>query len=163
MENEELLKALSVLSESTRTEILFTIASEGELRAKDVLKKFDITQPTLSHHLNFLLENEIIRSRKEGRCVWYSVNKEMMLELSDLLKKLADPKTAAKIEKAPEQPKVKAKSPAKKSTGTPSLKKNSSVPKLKQKVEAPDIEELKKKKKKKSEKDKKKKDKKKKK
>ena len=103
-ENEELLKALSVLSESTRTEILFTIASEGELRAKDVLKKFDITQPTLSHHLNFLLENEIIRSRKEGRCVWYSVNKEMMLELSDLLKKLADPKTAAKIEKAPEQP-----------------------------------------------------------
>ena len=151
MKKEDLIQTLSALSEPTRLQILFCIASGGELRAKDILKEFDITQPTLSHHLNLLIERELISSRKDGRCVWYSVNSRTTKEISDLILKLNDPKSLGKVSSA--------KTAAKKA---PAVKKSTSVPKTKQKIAAPEITPVKKKKKKDKEKDKKKKDKKKK-
>jgi len=148
MKKEDLIQTLSALSEPTRLQILFCIASGGELRAKDILEEFDITQPTLSHHLNLLIERGLISSRKDGRCIWYSVNKKTTQEISDLILKLNDPKA---IGKPVAQPKA------------PAVKKKAAVPKPKQKIAAPDISGKKKKKKdKEKDKDKKKKDKKKK-
>ncbi len=149
MKKEDLIQTLSALSEPTRLQILFCIASGGELRAKDILKEFDITQPTLSHHLNLLIERGLISSRKDGRCIWYSVNRKTTQEISDLILKLGEP---GAISKTP------AKTTTKK---TPAVKKKAAVPKPKQKI-ASETSEPKKKKKKDKEKDKKKKDKKKK-
>lgn len=75
-ENEEqLIKVLSVLSESVRYRILSLIASRGELTAKDILSEFDFTQPTLSHHMSCLTEAGLVNVERRGRFAYYSVNK----------------------------------------------------------------------------------------
>ena len=70
MKNEELINAVAVIAEPVRIQILRLIASRGELRAKDILPKFDITQPTLSHHMAILEEHALVSARKDGRCVY---------------------------------------------------------------------------------------------
>ena len=76
--DNEISRILSVMSEPTRIRIIRLISGSGELRSCDLLPEFEITQPTLSHHLNVLLENDVLTSRKAGRCVYFSVNKTTM-------------------------------------------------------------------------------------
>ncbi|MCR5617804.1 MAG: metalloregulator ArsR/SmtB family transcription factor [Clostridiales bacterium] len=150
-----LVEMLSVLAEPTRIKILECISREGELCAKDILPMFAITQPTLSHHLNLLIDNKILTSRKEGRFVFYKVDRKSMEALRKLIDSFTEPPVVGKIKKT----QVSSKSAEKK----PVLKKSSSVPLPKTVIASPDLEEIKKnKKKKKSDKKKKDKDKKKK-
>jgi ArsR family transcriptional regulator len=46
----------------------------GEKCACVLLESLDITQPTLSHHMNILVESGIVSARKEGRWMYYSIN-----------------------------------------------------------------------------------------
>ena len=78
MADLNIAQMLSVLAEPTRIRILECISREGEMCAKDILPVFAITQPTLSHHLNLLLDNDILSARKDGRFVYYSVNIKSM-------------------------------------------------------------------------------------
>lgn len=65
-----LLKAISSL---IRLEIL-DLLSCGELCACDLLDYFQITQPTLSHHMKSLINSNLINIRKEGTKRFYSLN-----------------------------------------------------------------------------------------
>ena len=87
--DNEISRVLSVMSEPTRIRIIRLISGSGELRSCDLLPEFEITQPTLSHHLNVLLENGILMSRKEGRCVYFSVNKGTMSLVAELMAGIA--------------------------------------------------------------------------
>lgn len=78
------------MSEPTRIRIIRLISGAGELRSCDLLPEFEITQPTLSHHLNVLLENDVLTSRKDGRCVYFSVNKGTMSLVADLMASIAN-------------------------------------------------------------------------
>jgi len=152
----KIVEMLSVLAEPTRIKILEVIAREGELCAKDILPVFAITQPTLSHHLNLLIDNDILSSRKDGRFVYYSINKKSMEQLKKLLDTFTEPPVVSSVKKSKTQVvKQKDKKPV--------LKKTSSVPSPKIVIASPDLEEIKRsKKKKKSDRKKKDKDKKKK-
>ena len=88
--DNEISRVLSVLSEPTRIRIIRLISGSGELRSCDLLPEFEITQPTLSHHLNLLLENDVLTSRKEGRCVYFSINKGTMSLVADLMAGIAN-------------------------------------------------------------------------
>ena len=147
--NLNIVEMLSVLAEPTRIKILECISREGELCAKDILPMFAITQPTLSHHLNLLLDNKILSARKDGRFVYYKVDKKSMDALKKLIESFTEPPVVGKVKKAPA---VKA------AEKKPVLKKKSSVPMPKTVIASPDLEEIKKNKKKKQA-DKKKKDK----
>lgn len=152
--NLNIVEMLSVLAEPTRIKILECISREGELCAKDILPMFAITQPTLSHHLNLLLDNKILSARKDGRFVYYKVDKKSMDALTKLIESFTEPPVVGKVKKTPA---VKA------TEKKPVLKKKSSVPMPKTVIASPDLEEIKKnKKKKKADKKKKDKDKKKK-
>ncbi|SEV87352.1 DNA-binding transcriptional regulator, ArsR family [Ruminococcaceae bacterium KH2T8] len=159
------VKKLSVMAEPMRMKIMKVIADAGKLRAKDILDEFAITQPTLSHHMNLLLDSDLVLAQKDGRCVWYSINPVAVSEIRDLIDELSvKGKPSSKSRAATVAPvKPIRKTTAVKKTKTsdkPALKNDSSVPKPKNKIEVPDIEELKKKKEKKKKKpEKKKKDK----
>ncbi|MCQ2532457.1 MAG: metalloregulator ArsR/SmtB family transcription factor [Saccharofermentans sp.] len=81
--------ALTVMAEPMRQNILSMVGSAGRLRGKDILDQLDLTQPTLSHHMNVLLGANLITARKEGRCVWYSVNKTTVKAISDAILSLS--------------------------------------------------------------------------
>ena len=149
------------MAEPVRIKILNTIASKGEICAKDILPEFAVTQPTLSHHMRVLVENDLVLARKEGRNVYYSVNTATVKELADMLIQLGEPPV---VQTTPEGKGLtnKRTQTRRKQAKAPALKKSSSVPVPKVPAKAPDIEKLKKKKKKKSKDKDKKKDKKKK-
>lgn len=68
------------LGDKTRLEIV-EMLFEGEKCACSLLEKFDITQPTLSHHMKILCDCGLIIGRKEGKWTHYSISCEVLTEL----------------------------------------------------------------------------------
>jgi len=64
-----------VLSDPNRLMIV-DMLSCGELCACVILEKFQITQPTLSHHMKNLCDSKLVKGRKEGKWMYYSLNDE---------------------------------------------------------------------------------------
>ena len=67
------------------------ILSCGELCACEILKYFDISQPTLSHHLAILSESGLVETRKEGKWIHYRIHPRTARELHDFFKLLTEP------------------------------------------------------------------------
>lgn len=65
------------LGDSNRLQIVQTL-SGGEKCACKLLEQFEITQPTLSHHMKTLCECELVDVRKEGKWSHYSLNCETL-------------------------------------------------------------------------------------
>lgn len=97
--DNEISRVLSVMSEPTRIKIIRLISGSGELRSLDLLPEFEITQPTLSHHLNLLLENNVLIARKQGRYVYFSVNRGTMNLVAELMAGIASGKASVPMVK----------------------------------------------------------------
>lgn len=69
-DNSRIFKALS---DPNRLRILSMI-SDRELCACRILERFEITQPTLSHHMRVLSDCDLIHERKEGKWTYYRLN-----------------------------------------------------------------------------------------
>lgn len=65
------------LGDSNRLQIV-QMLSDGEKCACKLLEQFEITQPTLSHHMKILSECGLIETRKEGKWSHYSLNCETL-------------------------------------------------------------------------------------
>jgi DNA-binding transcriptional ArsR family regulator len=61
------------LADPTRREIL-NILKKGELSAGEIHDFFDITKPSLSHHLSILKEAKLVNANKNGQSIIYSLN-----------------------------------------------------------------------------------------
>lgn len=65
------------LGDSNRLQIV-QMLSDGEKCGCKLLEKFEITQPTLSHHMKILCECGLVDIRKEGKWSHYSLNCETL-------------------------------------------------------------------------------------
>jgi len=78
----------SVLGNDTRFRIVGFLAS-GEKCVCNIFKKLDLPQNLVSHHLGILREKGLIADRKDGKWVYYSLNKKVLEEskkaLADIL------------------------------------------------------------------------------
>ena len=72
------------LSDPNRLMIV-DMLSCGELCACIILEKFQITQPTLSHHMKTLCESGLVNGRREGKWTYYSLNEEVVQEFRAFL------------------------------------------------------------------------------
>lgn len=81
MSYKELSTILKVLSEPSRLEIL-DLLSCGELYACDLLEHFQFSQPTLSHHMKLLVDNELVYTRKDGNKHMYQLNHVILDEIN---------------------------------------------------------------------------------
>lgn len=61
------------LGDANRLQIV-KMLSDGEKCGCKLLEAFDITQPTLSHHMKILCECGLVETRREGRWSHYSLN-----------------------------------------------------------------------------------------
>jgi len=80
-ENALLFKALS----DPNRLMIVDMLSCGELCACIILEKFQITQPTLSHHMKTLCESGLVNGRKDGKWMYYSLNDEAILSFRGFL------------------------------------------------------------------------------
>lgn len=75
----ELFKALS---DETRTRILHLLGRR-ELCVCDLAFLLDMSLPAVSHHLRFLKALRLVRSRKDGKNVFYSLDDAHVLSLME--------------------------------------------------------------------------------
>nr|WP_202457412.1 MULTISPECIES: metalloregulator ArsR/SmtB family transcription factor [unclassified Streptomyces] len=70
---EELAKVFKALGDPVRLRLLSMIASRdgGEICVCDLTPAFDLSQPTISHHLKLLKQAGLIDSERRGTWVYY--------------------------------------------------------------------------------------------
>ena len=74
MEYGETAKLFKALGDENRLYIL-SMLQHGERCACVLLEHVNLSQPTLSHHMKILCETHLVTSRKEGKWVYYSLNR----------------------------------------------------------------------------------------
>ena len=76
---------LKALADPTRLEILRLIAAQqGPVCACDIVDRFDLSQPTISHHLKTLRDAGLLTSRRKGLWSFYEPDAEGMETLARL-------------------------------------------------------------------------------
>jgi len=70
------------LNDPTRREIL-ELLKEKDLTAGEIADQFNISKPSISHHLDLLRQAGLVVSVKEGQFIYYSLNTTVM---DDMLK-----------------------------------------------------------------------------
>ena len=78
-------KVLKAIAEPKRLRIM-DMLSCGELCACQILEKFHITQPTLSHDMKLLVDAGLVIDRREGKNIYYSPNQDTLGKLQETLK-----------------------------------------------------------------------------
>jgi ArsR family transcriptional regulator len=83
----ELARMFKALSDPVRLRLLSLIASHegGEACVCDLTGPFDVSQPTISHHLKVLREAGLVGSERRGTWVYYWVLPTAFARLSSLL------------------------------------------------------------------------------
>jgi DNA-binding transcriptional ArsR family regulator len=68
------------LNDATRREIL-ELLKDGDMTAGDIADKFDMSKPSISHHLDLLRQADLVASVKKGQFVLYSLNMTVIDEI----------------------------------------------------------------------------------
>ena len=79
-EYKTLVGVFKALSDESRQKILLTLEEEGEMRVSGLVKKLDISQPTISHHLGVLKNAGLVEDRRQGQSIFYRVNRGWLAE-----------------------------------------------------------------------------------
>jgi ArsR family transcriptional regulator, arsenate/arsenite/antimonite-responsive transcriptional repressor len=69
MDDVQLVRISKALADRTRLSMLRTIARRGELCCGDLARCFDVTQPTVSHHLRVLGDAGLVDTRRSGQFI----------------------------------------------------------------------------------------------
>ncbi len=68
------------LNDPTRRQIL-EILREGDLTAGEIADKFEMTKPSISHHLDLLKQANLVGADKRGQFIYYTLNTTVLDEL----------------------------------------------------------------------------------
>lgn len=68
------------LNDATRREIL-ELLKDGDLTAGEIADKFNISKPSISHHLDLLKQAGLLEATKEGQFIYYTLNTTVMDEI----------------------------------------------------------------------------------
>ena len=88
-------KVFKALNDPTRRQIL-EMLRKGDMSAGDIADRFNMTKPSISHHLDLLKQADLIDAEKNGQFIIYSLNTSVLDEclswLMSLTKKERKPK-----------------------------------------------------------------------
>jgi ArsR family transcriptional regulator len=69
---------LKALADPIRLRLMSMIAATDEACVCDLTAPFDVSQPTISHHLKVLREAGLVDSERRGTWVWYRARREAL-------------------------------------------------------------------------------------
>lgn len=61
------------LSDPIRRQILLMLRKQ-DMTAGEIAEKFDISKPSISHHLNILKQAGMVIDERKGQYIYYSIN-----------------------------------------------------------------------------------------
>jgi len=68
------------LNDPTRRQIL-ELLQQKDLTAGEIAEQFNISFPSISHHLDLLKQAKLVSSKKDGQYVYYSLNTTVVDEI----------------------------------------------------------------------------------
>ena len=68
------------LNDPTRREIL-QLLQEKDLTAGEVAEQFNMSWPSISHHLDLLKQAKLVIAEKDGQYIYYSLNTTVVDEI----------------------------------------------------------------------------------
>lgn len=74
----------NALSDPTRRKIL-ELLKKKDLSVNEIAVNFDITLPSLSHHLTILKNSNLVTTQRRGQQIFYSLNLSIFEEISQEL------------------------------------------------------------------------------
>ncbi|MBD1852595.1 metalloregulator ArsR/SmtB family transcription factor [Leptolyngbya sp. FACHB-711] len=73
-----------VLADPTRLRILNLLSrNEEPLCVCDIVDRFDLGQPTISHHLRILRDSCFVKTERRANFIYYSINRECVTGLPE--------------------------------------------------------------------------------
>ena len=78
----DLAELFKVFGDSTRIRILFVLSS-AEVCVCDLARVLNMTQSAISHQLRILKQNKLVKSRREGKSIFYSLADEHVRTIID--------------------------------------------------------------------------------
>lgn len=87
-------RLFKALADENRLRIL-ELLQGGERCACVLLENLHLSQPTLSHHMKILCDAGFVTGRKEGKWIYYSLNRDAARELEQLIQDLFQKRNAA--------------------------------------------------------------------
>lgn len=93
MDTKKITKIMKALSNPNRFELFMEISKrsqssyEGEdCFVYDIMEKFNIGAPTISHHLKELANADLIITERRGKLLVARINEQTLKEFSDVIK-----------------------------------------------------------------------------
>lgn len=83
-------QVFKALNDPTRRKIL-EMLRESDLTAGDIADQFDISKPSISHHLDQLRQADLVLSVKRGQFVYYSLHTTVLDDLMGWIMGLQGP------------------------------------------------------------------------
>lgn len=97
-EIERRSEQLKALSNPTRLRMVDLIYhGGGEICVCEFMDHFDLSQPTISHHLKALRDAGLIKSRKDGTFVYHRIDETAFSGLATLMSRLRTPNEASEL------------------------------------------------------------------
>ena len=86
-QSEQIAPILKAIAEPVRLRLLSLVASHDDAEACvcELNDAFDLSQPTISHHLKVLHEAGLLDRSKRGVWVYYALNRSALADISHLL------------------------------------------------------------------------------
>ena len=85
--DDELIADLSdmfkIFGDQTRVKILMALES-GEMCVCDIAAVMNMSQSAISHQLRVLKQSNIVKTRREGKVVYYSISDDHVKEIFDM-------------------------------------------------------------------------------
>ncbi|ACX53067.1 transcriptional regulator, ArsR family [Ammonifex degensii KC4] len=75
-----LTRVFRALADETRRQIL-QLLQEGDLTAGEIAAHFELSWPTISHHLNVLKQAHLVQDYRKGQHIYYSLNTTVFQEV----------------------------------------------------------------------------------
>ena len=79
----DLAELYKIFGDSTRVRILFVL-TESEVCVCDLAQALNMTQSAISHQLKILKQSKLIKNRREGKSIFYSLADEHVRSILEL-------------------------------------------------------------------------------
>lgn len=79
----DLADLFKVFGDSTRIRIMFTIA-DNEMSVLNIAESLNMEQSTISHQLRVLRQNKLVRVRRDGKQIYYSLDDDHVKKIIEM-------------------------------------------------------------------------------
>ncbi len=79
----DLADLFKVFGDSTRLRIMYAL-SDSEVNVQGIAEALEMDQSTISHQLRVLRNNKLVRARREGKQIYYSLDDDHVKKIIEM-------------------------------------------------------------------------------